>query len=151
MENTKIVEELFQSIEKNDFTRAESLLSKDFKITGIGPEGLGAKEFLGVHKAFNKGMPDFKFNYKIGSESQNIVEAKVKLTGTHTKEMPGPIPGIHTIPATNKSLRMPEEKVKVTLKDGKIVNLYVENVPGGGVPGILKQLGVEIPTEVRSH
>ena len=148
MENEKIAESFFNAIEKNDFTTAESYLSNNFKITGVGPEPLRAKEFLGVHRAFNTGMPDFKFNYKIGSVSKNIVETKVKLTGTHFKDMPSPAPGFPNIPATNKTLRMPEEKVRFTFKDNKIEALHIESVPGGGLPGVLKQLGVEIPKEV---
>jgi hypothetical protein len=148
MENEKIAESFFNAIEKNDFTTAENYLSNNFKITGVGPEPLGAKEFLGVHRAFNKGMPNFKFNYKIGSVSKNIVETKVKLTGTHFKDMPSPAPGFPNIPATNKTLRMPEEKVRFTFKDNKIEALHIESVPGGGLPGVLKQLGVEIPKEV---
>jgi hypothetical protein len=151
MGNTKIVEEFFQSIEKNDFTKAESLLSKDFKVTGVAPVPLGAKEFLGVHRAFGIGMPDFKFNYKIESEQNNIVNSKVKLTGTHTKEMPSPIPGLSNIPATNKTVRMPEEPVTIILKDNKISILHLEQVPGGGLPGVLKQIGVELPAAVYSH
>ena len=45
MENEKIAESFFNAIEKNDFTTAESYLSNNFKITGVGPEPLGAKEF----------------------------------------------------------------------------------------------------------
>jgi hypothetical protein len=148
MEQNKIVESFFKAIEKSDFTAAESLVSNNCKITGVGPDGLGIKEFLGVHRAFNTGMPDFKFNYKIGNVKNNVVETKVKLTGTHFKEMPAPIPGLHNIPATNKLLRMPEEKVTFTIKDNKIERVNLEQVPGGGLPGVLKQLGVEMPQEV---
>jgi hypothetical protein len=147
MEQEKIVESFFKAIEKNDFTAAESYLSNNFKVTGVGPDSLGAKEFLGVHRAFNTGMPDFKFNYKIGNVSKNIVETKVKLTGTHFKDMPAPIPGLHTIPATNKTIRMPEERVRFTLRDNKIESIHLESVPGGGLPGVLKQLGVEVPVD----
>jgi hypothetical protein len=148
MEQNKIVESFFKAIEKSDFTTAESLVSNNFKVTGVGPDALGIKEFLGVHRAFNTGMPDFKFNYKIGNIRNNIVETKVKLTGTHFKDMPSPAPGFPTIPATNKTLRMPEEAVTFTIKDNKIENLQLETIPGGGLPGVLKQLGVEIPKEV---
>jgi hypothetical protein len=148
MEQNKIVENFLNAIEKNDFTSAESYLSNNFKVTGVGTDPLGAKEFLGVHKAFNKGMPDFKFNYKIINVKDNIVETKVKLTGTHFKDMPSPAPGFPIIPATNKTLRMPEEKVTCTIRDNKIESLHLDAVPGGGLPGVLKQLGVEIPKEV---
>jgi hypothetical protein len=148
MEQNKIVEGFFNSIEKNDFTGAEGYLSKSFKVSGVGPELLGAKEFLGVHRAFNTGMPDFKFNYKITTVKDNIVETKVKLTGTHFKDMPAPAPWLNKIPATNRTLRMPEERVTFTIKDNKIEKLHLENTPGGGLMGVLKQLGAEIPKEV---
>ena len=151
MENSKIVEDVYSSIEKNDFTKAESYISKDMTVTGVSPEPLGVNEFLGTMKALLAGIPDWKFNCKIGSESKNIVEHKVKITGTHTREIPSPLPGVKNIPATNRTIKMPEEKGTFTFNNGKIINLNVERVPGGGVPGLLKQLGVEVPTEVHSR
>jgi uncharacterized protein len=148
MELDTIAESFFYAVENKDFTKVERLLADNFKITGVSPEPLGAKEMLGVLRAYTTGMPDFKFNYKIGSVSQSIVETKVKITGTHTKEMPGPIPGVHNIPATNKKINMPEEKVKFTIRENKIESLKIETSPDGGIPGLLKRLGVEIPTEV---
>lgn len=145
MEEKRIVEELFQAIEKNDFVKAESYFSKDFKITGVTPEPLGVKEFLGTHKALGTGIPDFRFNYKIGEIKDNVVKAKVKLSGTHTKEMPAPVPMVEKIPATNKKIQMPEENLQITLKDNKISEINLEHIPGGGVEGILKQIGVDIP------
>ena len=34
---------------------------------------------------------------------------------------------------------------------GAQINITVEKVEGGGVPGLLKQLGVEVPMEVHSY
>ncbi len=147
MENAKIVENFFQAIEKNDFSKAESYLSKDFKVTGVAPDPLGAKEFLGLHKAFGIGMPDFRFNYKIEKDENNIVDMNVQLTGTQTRKMPSPIPGLDEIPATNKFVKMPKEPIQISLKDNKITVLYLEKVPGGGLPGVLKQLGITVPAE----
>lgn len=151
MENAKIVEDVLSWMEKNDFAKAESYISKDMKVTGVGPQPLGANEFIGTMKALVAGIPDWKFNYRIGSESKNIVETKLRITGTHTREIPSPMPGLKNITATNKTIRMPEEKVTFTLNNNKIVNINVEKVEGGGVPGLLKLLGVEVPTEVHSH
>jgi hypothetical protein len=148
MEHEMIVESFLNAIENNDFATAESFVSNNFNVIGVKPEPLTVKEFLGVHRAFGQGMPDFKFNYKIGSVSKNIVETKIKLTGTHLKEMPAPIPGLHNIPATNKTVNMPEEKARFTIKENKIESMHIETVQGGGLHGVLKQLGVEIPTEV---
>lgn len=69
----------------------------------------------------------------------------MRITGTHTKEMTAPIPGIKNIPATGKAVSMPEEEAYLTVKDGKIIRMELEKVPGGGLPGILKQIGAKIP------
>jgi hypothetical protein len=151
MENSKIVENVLSLMEKNDFVKAETYISKDMKVTGVAPVPLGANEFIGTMKALVTGIPDWKFNYKIGSESKNIVETKLRITGTHTREIPSPMPGIKNIAATNKTIRMPEEKVTFTLNNNKIVNLNVELVEGGGIPGLLKLLGVEVPTKAHTH
>ena len=151
MENGKIVEEVFSAWERNDFAKVESYISKDMKVTGVAPVPLGANEFIGTMKALITGIPDWKFNYRIGSETKNIVETKLKITGTHTREIPTPLPGVKNVAPTNKTVKMPEEKVTFTFTNGKIVNINVEKVQGGGVPGLLKQLGVELPTEVHSH
>jgi hypothetical protein len=151
MENAKIVEEVFSGMERNDFIKAESYASKDMSVTGVAPVPLGANEFFGTMKALVAGIPDWKFNYKIGRESNNIIETKVKITGTHTREMPSPLPGVKNIAPTNRTIRMPEEKVTFTFNNNKIISVNVEKVEGSGVPGLLKQLGVEVPTEVHSH
>lgn len=148
MKSGKIVEEFLTAIENNDFTKADNFLSKDFKVVGVGPDPLSSNEFLGVHRAFNKGMPDFRFNYKITEDKGDRVFVKVKLSGTHKNTMPSPAPGIKDIPATNKTLKMPEEPVEFTVKDNKITKMKLTHTEGGGLPGILKQLGVEMPAAV---
>jgi hypothetical protein len=150
MENGKIVEEVLSAWERNDFAKAEPYISNDMKVTGVSPVPLAANEFTGTMKALVAGIPDWKFNYKIGSESKNMVEAKVRITGTHTREIPSPMPGVKNIAPTNKTIRMPEEKLTITLNNGKITNVKVDTVEGGGVPGLLKLLGVEVPTEVHA-
>ncbi|HZW38760.1 MAG TPA: nuclear transport factor 2 family protein [Ignavibacteriaceae bacterium] len=148
MMNRDIVEQFLSAIEKNDFKKAEGLLSEDFKFTGITPEPLGSKEYLNVHKALNKGMPDFKFNANFIKQTPDVIEISVRLTGTHKNEMPSPIPEIKNIPATDKYIKLPEERIDIKLKNEKIENINVEKVPGGGIFGILKQLGVSLPEEV---
>lgn len=54
--------------------------------------------------------------------------------------------GMPTVPATGKAIKLPVEHAECTVEGGKIVKLHVGDVsPDGGVPGILKQLGVQMP------
>lgn len=148
MKASKVVEEFAAAIENNDFTKADNFLSKDFRMVGDTPEPLGSNEFLGMLRAFKKGMPDFRFNFNITEDRGDHVFLRMQITGTHKNTMPSPIPGVKDIPATNKTVKMPEETVDVTVKDNKITKVKMPHVEGGGVPGLLKQLGVEMPAAV---
>ena len=144
MKASEVVRDFFTAIEKNDFKKAESYASKNCIVEGVGPTNLNITEFLGVHRALNTGLPDFSFNHKIEKETTDQVDVKVRLTGTHKKDMQAPIPGLGTIKATNKQVKMPEEKVSVTVKNDKITNIRLQEVPNGGLTGLLKQIGVDI-------
>jgi hypothetical protein len=50
-----------------------------------------------------------------------------------------------TIPATNKKVSLPEEHLIFTFEGDKVASLTSDNVPGGGVPGVLQQIGVPLP------
>ena len=145
MKPSEVVTAALSAIESENFTRVDKLFSDKLKVQGVGPNPLGKKEYLGVHRALSSGMPDFKFNHKIVKEDGRHVSIKVALTGTHTQEMKSPIPGLANIPATAKSVKMPEERVQITVENDKIVGIELEQVPNGGLPGLLRQIGVEIP------
>ena len=144
MKPSEIVGNFLKAIEGNDFKTAESLTSNDFIVEGVGPSKLSRTEFLNVHRALNTGLPDFSFNHRIVKESGDQVDVKVRLSGTHKRDMQAPLPGLSTIKSTNRQVRMPEENVYVTVKNNKITKVRLEQIPGGGLPGILKQIGVEL-------
>jgi hypothetical protein len=73
------------------------------------------------------------------------VVAAVQITGTQTRDLILPIPGMPTIPATNKNVPLPGEHLEFTFMGDKIASLASDNVTGGGVPGVLQQLGVPLP------
>jgi hypothetical protein len=144
MKPSEIVGNFINAIESNDFKTAENLTSNDFVVEGVGPSKFTRTEFLNLHRALNNGLPDFSFNHKIVKESGDQVDIRIRLTGTHKRDMQPPIPGISTIKATNKQIKMPEENVHLTVKNNKITRLRLEQIPGGGIAGLLKQIGVEL-------
>lgn len=144
MKPSEIANQFFQAVEMNDFNKAGNLLSDDFTLEGITPTPLNKQEFLNVHSALNSGLPDFRFNHRIVKETANEVEVSVRLTGTHTKDMQPPIPGMELIRATNRIITMPEEKIRLLIKNNRVAKTFVEPVQNGGLPGLLKQIGVDI-------
>ena len=53
--------------------------------------------------------------------------------------------GIPTVAATGKALSLPQEQMTATFAGGKMTSLVGTPVDGGGVMGILGQLGIEPP------
>jgi hypothetical protein len=53
--------------------------------------------------------------------------------------------GIQSVPATGKHVQLPFEPLTVTVVNGKATRIQAEHVEGGGVPGVLSQLGINMP------
>lgn len=129
--------------EKNDAATMDSLVADNFVMSGPVPQPLGKQEFIGFMHAILAALPDFKFNETLAEEHGETVVVKSRITGTHTGTLA--LPGLPPVPATGKKVALPEERQVYTLSGGKLVKLVVDEVPGGGVPGMLAQLGVQIP------
>jgi hypothetical protein len=49
------------------------------------------------------------------------------------------------VPATGKKIKLPREDITLSMSDGKFSSLVNTPTSGGGVMGILSQLGVKMP------
>ena len=145
MNAAELVQEVYSSLEQKDTKRALSLLADKFVFSGATPVPLDKHQWVGVVSALTAAMPDFSFGYHLSKEEGSMVEGTVNLTGTQTNELVLPMPGTPRVPATGRKVDLPREKVELDTRDGKIISLKVENLPNGGVPGILQQLGVSLP------
>lgn len=146
MTNTEIIKNTLSSIEEGNFAKAKENISNDFKFSGAVPNPVGVDEWLNLHRALNKAFPDLNFNLKNVKEvNSNSVKGTVSLSGTQKNELNVNIPGMKPIAATGKKIQLPEEPVEFTFENGKLTKLKVTPVAGGGVMGIYKQLGAEVP------
>src|SRR5260221_1544558 len=136
----EIVRMLYSSLEAKEFDTAQSMLTDDFTFSGATPQPLNKHQWIGVIRAMKDAMPDWSFNYKGVSTDGDYVEGTVAITGTQTGTLNLPMPGMQPIPATGKHVAGPKEKVELTVRGEQVASLTVENVPGGGVPGIVAQL-----------
>jgi hypothetical protein len=132
-------------VEQGDFDRVAGFLAEDFTLTGPVPMPLAKGEFLGLVRGLVAGIPNWRFNTHGWQETGDSVSVKVRITGTHTGELPGLMPGMPAAAATNKSFALPEECMEFQFRGGKIARFQVDPVPNGGVPGILQQLGIAVP------
>jgi predicted ester cyclase len=121
------------------------ILADDMVFAGPVPEPVGKREFLGLQTAMVKAMPDWKFNATDFKQNGEQVTATFQITGTHTGELSLPMPGFPKVPASGKHISLPKEPMTITLKNGKISRIESASVQGGGVAGVLAQLGIPMP------
>jgi predicted ester cyclase len=145
MNAVETVQAVLAAIEASDWERARSHLGGKFTFSGAVPEPIGPDAWLGVHRAIAAAMPDFSFNARGLHEEDGKVVGQVQLTGTHTRELALPLPGFTPISPTGKRVSLPAEGFTATLLDDRLVNYEVAPVVGGGLPGILAQLGATLP------
>lgn len=145
MSKVETVKTFSEALEARDFDKAAAYLTDDFVFAGPVPQPIGKREFIAVQSAFENAFPDWSFNSHDEVEQGDQVTAAVQITGTHTRDLVLPMPGMPSIPATGKRVSLPEEHLTFTFKGDKIASLTSDNTPGGGVPGVLAQLGVPLP------
>ena len=120
-------------------------LTDDMVFAGPVPQPVGKHEFVGLMDAMVAGIPDWKFNASDFKQVGDKITAVFQITGTQTRELNLPMPGFQKFPASGKRVSLPKEGITITIKNGKIARLESAVVPGGGVAGVLAQLGVPMP------
>jgi predicted ester cyclase len=145
MNAIETVQATLAAIEACDWERARSYLTDDFTFGGAVPELVGPDVWLGVHRSFAAAMPDFSFNARGLHDENGNVAGQFQLTGTQTRELALPMPGFAPIPPTGKRVSLPAENFTAAMRGAKLAALTVVEGPGGGLAGILAQLGVTIP------
>ncbi len=145
MNPMEIVKTGLSAADAGDFDKMAGLLADDMVFAGPVPEPVGKREFIGLQTAMRTAMPDWKFNPADFKENGEKVTVVLQITGTQTGELKLPMPGMAPVPATGKHVSLPKEPATFTVKNGKITRLETAGVPGGGVMGVLAQLGVAPP------
>jgi predicted ester cyclase len=122
-----------------DYLREHS--TADFAITGAAPQPIPLKDYTELMPHLLRAIPDWKFNasnYKVVGDR---VTCSVRISGTHSGVLDFPMMNINGYQPTGKRFRLPLETNTYVLRDGKVARLEVEKVEGGGIPGILTQIG----------
>lgn len=145
MNAVETVQTVLAAIEANDWERARGYLADDFIFGGAVPEPIGPDAWLGVHRALGSAMPDFSFNARGLHDENGQVAGHLQITGTQTRELALPVPGIPRIQPTGKRVSMPTEDITASVRGDKLATFMIGEVAGGGLPGILAQLGVALP------
>lgn len=99
-------------------------------------------------KAQLDAFPDYSENPTDLREEGNAVRFVAHVRGTQWG--PLTLPAMEPIPPSGRSIQLPPEPAWVRILDGRLLVYHVQEVPGGGIRGILSQLGVPRDSDQRS-
>lgn len=140
-----LVRTWMNALEEHDLAQAKELMAPNFVCEGVAPVPLDRDQFLAMHDALSRAFPDFSFNARNFDEPrEGLVVPTISITGTHIGALQLPIPGAPRVPPTGRTVRLPNERPEYTVVNGKLAKIRLERVVGGGVLGILAQLGATL-------
>lgn len=139
------VKTLITALQSGDMELAASSMSDDFLMSGLTPRILNKSEFLALQSELLAAMPDFSYNLDQLQPAENEVAALIRITGTHTGNLSLPLFGLPLIPSTGLAIALPQVPCSFQIEAAKVVGVRVEQVAGGGLSGLLQQVGAELP------
>lgn len=145
MNAEEITRAIFTAIESMDMDTVGSYLTDDFTFSGPVPEPISGEQWLGLQRQMSAAFPDWSFNLSDVQVTGNVARTTHQITGTHTGDLDLSAMGLPVVPATGKAIKLPVEHADLTVEGGKVVRLHADVPADGGVPGLLQQLGVEMP------
>ena len=148
MNDLDLVKSALRSIEAGDFLHYREQYADNFILTGPVPKPLSRVEYVDQMRAMLKAFPDWKFNATNFKQVRDHISFSTRISGTHTGVLDLPGLGISGVQPTGKHFTLPEELQTVTVENGKITRAESNIVSGGGLMGMLAQIGVQIPGRV---
>jgi len=148
MNPREIVQALLDSVQRGDFQKAKFLLSNDCQFSGLVSELIKREVWMRINKNLKRAFPNLNYHFRVDGVDGldgGVVRISAELKGTHSGVLDLSPLGLGVTPATNKSFATPHEQSQVTIKGDKVVSWVVEPIEGGGVMGILGQLGIAVP------
>jgi len=146
MSALEMANKLLQALEAKDTTTAAKLLSDDFTFSGPVPQPISGPEWLAMQQSLGIAFPDWSFHVADLREDGSKVRGTIQITGTHKGDLDLSGLGMPKVPATGKAVKLPRGEITLTVSNGKFTSLNSPAPDGGGVMGILSQIGVKVPT-----
>lgn len=128
-----------------DIAAAAEYMDDDFSVTGMSSSIIDKESFLALHGSFNKAMPDRRFILSDIHSEGKTVRAMVGMRGIHSGVLNMPNSGMQPVEPTHRPVDLPPTLMTFTLHDGKVSGIDALPPPGGGLSGLLDQLGVRSP------
>jgi hypothetical protein len=144
MTRAETVREIVATLESDNPRQVSQYLEDDFVFVGPFPGPLDKEQFLEYMAATKRAFPDWLLHYNfIREEDKDTLRGIIQRQGTHLGDFS--LPGLAAIPPTEMTVILPIEPIRFIFKDEELARIEIEDASGGGLEGILEQLGAELP------
>ena len=144
MQAIEIARAFLASLENLDETGFKAITTPDFQMTGPTPVPFNQEQAFGLALSLIGAMPDWKFNLEQTGEDGKVLRGVLHVTATHTRELHLPFLNLPPIAPTGIKIVQPAEATEFVIEGDKVAVWQVESGAEGGVPGVLRQLGVPL-------
>ena len=136
--------EAVEKMKDHDLDGYAESLADDVTFEGPFPRPLGKDAYLNTMRNLINAFPDLDYHYRVIDADDEHVRYASYMTGTHTGDLDLTAMGMGIIPPTGKSFKTVEEEGEVWFTDeGKAKRIVIHTEEGGGLQGMLAQLGVQ--------
>ncbi len=149
MNKIEMVRTFITALQSGDAEVAANCMADQFTFAGWLHKPFSKNEFLEVQSRLLDAMPDFTYNLSDEREVGDNVEAWTQIMGTQLHDLLLPTLNVPFIQATGNSISLPQTRTTFSFDQQQITQMMVETMLGGGLAGILQQLGSELPLEAR--
>ncbi len=130
----------------NDSKKVLGMVTADAMASGgVLPQAVPVKDAFNVTAGMISAFPDIKFEVQQVTVDGNQARVKVNISGTQSGTLSLPIPGFQAVPPTGKKAWASDAYI-VTVKGDKVSHFQVDSPADGGIPAMLAQLGVKMPS-----
>jgi hypothetical protein len=143
MSNLDVAKKFADLLESRDVKGLQDLLADEFSAKGPTRE-LTKQQTLDYLQIFFTAFPDHSFSFTDLEEKEGAIYYTGQETGTHQGVLDlQPFGMPISLPATGKTFKLPRSVYTFRVVGDKVTYYSEEAVKGGGLAGILEQLGVK--------
>lgn len=145
MSNLETAKKVADMLESRDLKGLQALLANDFRAKGATME-LTKQQAFGYLQLFFTAFPDHRFGFANFEEKGDLICCTGQESGTHTGVLDlNPLGMILSLPPTGKTFKLPKSVFTFRVAGETVTYFSEETVEGGGLAGILEQLGLKHP------
>ncbi len=139
------------ALQSGDIELAADTMADDFVMSGFAHKEFNKNEFLVLQSNLLASMPDFSYNMLDEQHEENgEVQVELEITGTHMNPLSLTVLGLQPIAATGLAVTLTQTKTTYRVNsENKVASMEMQTRPGGGLAGLLQQVGAELPLDPR--